>query len=63
MTNKSVQKNNEEGDVDTKGVDHNCQNPNSTNNSIELNLRLDYILTARSSHHHKLFVVVVLPSY
>jgi hypothetical protein len=24
---------------------HNCQNPNSTNNSIELNLRLDYILT------------------
>ena len=22
-----------------------CQNPNSTNNSIELNLRLDYILT------------------
>jgi hypothetical protein len=24
---------------------HYCQNPNSTNNSIELNLRLDYILT------------------
>ena len=27
----------------------NCQNPNSTNNSIELNLRLNYILTARST--------------
>ena len=27
----------------------NCQNPNSTNNSIELNLRLDYILTERST--------------
>ena len=26
-----------------------CQNPNSTNNSIELNLRLDYILTASST--------------
>jgi hypothetical protein len=25
-----------------------CQNPNSTNNSIELNLRLDYILTESS---------------
>ena len=47
-----------------------CQNPNSTNNSIELNLRLDYILTERSTHHpthqpthhpthHKLSVVVV----
>jgi hypothetical protein len=32
----------------------NCQNPNSTNNSNELNLRLDYILTERSTppHHH-----------
>ena len=28
-----------------------CQNPNSTNNSIDLNLRLDYILTERSTHH------------
>ena len=49
--------------------EQNCWNPNSTNNSIELNLRLDYILTARSTttHHHppppphKLSVVVVLP--
>ena len=29
-----------------------CLNPNSTNNSIELNLRLDYILTQLSTHHH-----------
>ena len=39
-----------------------CLNPNSTNNSIELNLRLDYILTQLSTHHpppHKLSVVVV----
>ena len=37
-----------------------CQNPYSTNNSIELNLRLDYILTERSTTtHHKLSVVVV----
>ena len=28
----------------------NCLNPNSTNISIELNLRLDYILTDRSTH-------------
>jgi hypothetical protein len=28
-----------------------CQNPNSTKNSIELNLRLDYILSARSTTH------------
>jgi hypothetical protein len=27
----------------------NCQNPNSTNNSIDLNLRLDYILTPWST--------------
>jgi hypothetical protein len=27
-----------------------CQNTNSTNNSIVLNLRLDYILTERSTH-------------
>jgi hypothetical protein len=42
---------------------NNCQNPNSTNNSIEQNLRLDYILTQLSTpphhHHHKLSVVVV----
>ena len=44
-----------------------CQNPNSSNNSIELNLRLDYILTARSTTQpphptppHKLSVVVVV---
>ena len=30
----------------------NCQNPNSTNNSIELNLRLDYILTQLSTPPH-----------
>jgi hypothetical protein len=30
----------------------NCQNPKLTNNSIELNLRLDYILTERSTTHH-----------
>jgi hypothetical protein len=29
-----------------------CQNPKSTNNSIELNLRLDYILTQRSTTQH-----------
>jgi hypothetical protein len=45
-----------------------CQNPNSTNNSIEVNLRLDYILTERSTPpttNHKLSVVVVVncPSY
>ena len=38
-----------------------CQNPNSTISSIQLSLRLDYILTQRSTHppHHKLSVVVV----
>ena len=35
--------------VDNLGSTGNCQNPNSTNNSIELNLRLDYILTERST--------------
>ena len=38
--------------------------PKFNQNSIELNLRLDYILTASSTTpppHHKLSVVVVLP--
>ena len=29
-----------------------CQNPNSTNSSIQQSLRLDYILTPSSTHHH-----------
>ena len=33
-----------------KQTKNKCQNPNSTNSSIELNLRFDYILTARSTH-------------
>ena len=41
-----------------------CQNPNSTNNSIELNLRLDYILTERSTthppHHHTNSLLLLL---
>ena len=39
-----------------------CLNPNSTNSSVQQNLRLDYILTQLSTpptHHHKLSVVVV----
>jgi hypothetical protein len=28
-----------------------CLNPNSTNSSVQQNLRLDYILTERSTHH------------
>ena len=40
-----------------KHVKRYCRNPNSTNSSVQQSLRLDYILTPRSTHHpppHKL---------
>jgi hypothetical protein len=36
----------------------NCQNPNSTNDSIELSLRLDYIFTQRSTTTNSLLLLL-----
>ena len=50
--------------VSTNYLQYNCQNPNSTNSSIQQSLRLNYILTCGpphpTTHPHKLFMFLLL---